>query len=225
MAETIINSFEDLHHAVMEYEKKTIAYRGIRKITYELVPKIGRLKFLDVLDESSNLEKQEKILFEFFKTRAVPFVQIQFESLWDWLSLAQHHGLPTRLLDWTLNPLVAAYFAVEKEHDGDSVIYAYEVGERLDLDLNPDPFKVKQISRITPRHITQRIIAQSGVFTIHPNPSQPMDSSSLDKYIIPHDFRRMLKFILYRYGITKTSLFPGLDGLAEHLEWLRTDKY
>ncbi len=222
MPEIIIKSFEDFHHAVMSYERRTIAYRGVRKSSYELIPKIGRVKFLE---GSISFERQEQIIFEYFKTRAIPFIQTQCENLWDWLAIAQHHGLPTRLLDWTLNPLVAAYFAVEKEHDGDSVIYAYKVKKRLDLESNSDPFKVNQIYRITPRHITQRIIAQSGLFTIHPNPSQPMDSSSLDKYIIPHDFRRRLKFILYRYGITKASLFPGLDGLAEHIEWLRTEKY
>jgi hypothetical protein len=222
MQEVPINSFEELHNAIMSYGRKTIAYRGVRNSSYELIPKIGRVNFLDT---SIIFERQEQRVLEYFKARSIPFIQTQCENLWDWLALAQHHGLPTRLLDWTLNPLVAAYFAVEKEHDGNSVIYAYKIRKYLNLELNPDPFKVDNISIFIPKHITQRITVQSGLFTIHPNPTEPMDSTDLVKYIVPHDFRRELKFILYRYGITKASLFPGLDSLAEHIEWLRTVKY
>lgn len=43
--------------------------------------------------------------------------------------------------------------------------------------------------------------------------------------LVAHEFRRDLKFICYCYGITRASMFPGLDGLTSHLEWLRTEKY
>jgi hypothetical protein len=222
MEEIRIETFAELHKEILSNGRKTIAYRGVRDVAHKLVPKIGRVKFLK---NSKGIEKQEKSLFNSFKKRALPFSDTSCTTPWDWLALAQHHGLPTRLLDWSLNPLVAAYFAVEKEHSSDSFIYAYHVGNSLDLDKNTDPFSVHEVSSVYPQHITQRIIAQSGIFTVHPFPYEPLNSDSVKKIVISSGFRRDLKFILYRYGLTRSSLFPGLDGLSEHLEWLRVEKY
>jgi hypothetical protein len=116
--ESRIKSFDQLHEAIMSYGRKIFVYRGVRDTSYELIPKIGRLTFINKID----LEREEKIIITRFKQHGLPYLTIPCNNMWDWLAVAQHHGLPTRLLDWTFNPLVAAYFAVEKEHDGDSVI-------------------------------------------------------------------------------------------------------
>ena len=85
------------------------------------------------------------------------------QNEWEWLAIARHHGLPTRLLDWTRNPLVAAYFAVEKQHDGDSVVYAYHNERMIETDRYPDPFDRKKVGKFVPTHVTRRITAQVGV--------------------------------------------------------------
>ena len=117
----------------------------------------------------------------------------------------------------SLNPLVAAYFAVAEPHAGNSAVYAYDIGRPLRLDENPDPFTLVSIARFTPPHISERITAQSGLFTVHPSPTEAFDSEKVDKYVIASSFRKQFKFILYRYGVTKQSLFPGLDGLVQSL--------
>ena len=88
-------------------------FRGERLAKYDLLPGIARPK----LRTSSNkpfTEKDEDLLLRHFKERAHRFVEQGYDDL-SLLALAQHHGLPTRLLDWYYNPLVAVYMATE--HD------------------------------------------------------------------------------------------------------------
>lgn len=221
MADRIISSFTHLHEAVESYSDLTVVFRGARSLTHTLKPTIGRYAKL----HSKNRLKEEQAILRLFREQAVPYLTFTPENDWEWLALAQHHGLPTRLLDWTRNPLVAAYFAVERQHDGDSVIYAYHDAKRINTATAGDPFSRTKVGRFISRHITRRIIAQAGLFTIHPEPQTAFTGSSIDRLIIKHQYRKALKHTLFRYGIHRGSLFPDLDGLARNIEWMRTDVY
>src|SRR5579859_3151748 len=77
-------------------------FRGCTNCDYELVPSLGRPPF--------RLEN-ERGLINTFKQNAVQFVDQRPQSQWEWLFLARHHDIPTRLLDWTESPLIGLYFA------------------------------------------------------------------------------------------------------------------
>jgi hypothetical protein len=220
MNEIRVKEFQTFHDAVQRYSTTTDVFRGVLDAKYKLLPKLGRpeMKF------RGKIRIVESEMLRLFRDHATPYLSYPNPSRWELLAIAQHHGLPTRLLDWTRNPLVAAYFAVEREFDGDSAIYVLKNMRFVDIEkLNA--FKVKEVSKFIPSHVTSRITAQSGLFTIHPNPSKPFVSRAIDKIIIENSFRRQLKKILYRYGVHRAALFPGLDGIANHIQWLKTDSH
>lgn len=80
---------------------------------YHLKPSIGRYDHL--LDKGvRELEDMEREVLGVFSNHLMAHLQHLPRSEWEALAIAQHHGLPTRFMDWTTNPLVALYFAVRK---------------------------------------------------------------------------------------------------------------
>jgi hypothetical protein len=179
MAEIIIRSFDDLHKAVSTHDHNIVIYRGLKRVDYDLIPRLGREKL-----SGTEPLKAEQTILRLFREQAYQYVSDHNLKGWDWLALAQHHGLPTRLMDWTRNPLVAAYFAVEKEHNGDSVIWVYRERHFINTDSWPDPFERREVGRFIPNHVTRRITAQMGVFTFHPVWELPFESLDLSRMII-----------------------------------------
>ncbi|HEX2997380.1 MAG TPA: FRG domain-containing protein [Anaerolineales bacterium] len=222
MKETAIKTFAELHKLIENFDARTVIYRGVKSVQLPLIPKIGRITPLESVKSRGWNEKE---ILRLFKEQALPYLDFMPDNDWDWLTLGQQYGLPTRLLDWTANPLVACYFAVTEPDEDDSVIYVYKNTSYIDVKQHRDPFKYKGVGKFIPRHLSRRITTQGGLFTIHPRPYAPFESDELQKIIIPNGIRSTLKKTLSRYGVDHFSLFPGLDSLAAHIEWLQSREY
>lgn len=106
--------------------------RGVSDQEYDLILSLFRGK------PQNDLFRLEDSLMWLFKSYAKAYLPNIPTLDIEWLVLAQHHGLPTRLLDWSLSPLVALFFAVESKYDKDGAVYIYKsIGykkeEQIDL--------------------------------------------------------------------------------------------
>jgi FRG domain len=94
----------------------TLVWRGLARSSYSNVSSLARLS-----EDYRTLERHLVRNFRKYAHREAPG-----PTTWDWLSLAQHHGLPTRLLDWTFSPLVALHFATASWADDEAILWAVD---------------------------------------------------------------------------------------------------
>src|SRR3954454_20777403 len=119
-----VHSWRELDDAIADpgfgrYEHRvhsTLVFRGLARSSYSHVSSLARL--------SGEFERLERHLIRNFRKYA--HREAPGPTQWDWLSLAQHHGLPTRLLDWTFSPLVALHFATASWGEDEALLLAVD---------------------------------------------------------------------------------------------------
>ncbi|MET7494123.1 FRG domain-containing protein [Streptomyces sp900116325] len=210
-------------------------YRGHTDVSWQLTPSLARKR---------EWIEHEVLLLKKFKQNAIPRLVTAPSSEWEWLFLAQHHGLPTRLLDWSENPLVGLYFACEsdggtdgrlwflrpndlneKSSPGSPEVLLFGQDRFLDSYLpeaarSPSPTQ-PPVAAVATRSFG-RIVAQSGTFTVCHRSFEPLENvhsgSSLDSYAIPLARKAFIREQLKALGITAMAVYPDLTHLAEYVK-------
>lgn len=217
----------------MQYNKK-LWYRGVRSQNYQLVPSICRGHW--------NVS-YETIFMSKFKSRALPYLgrigtfpgSGGNEAYWYWLFLMQHYGVPTRLLDWSEDALIALLFAIDidasdEEKKQDAAVYClnpvklnmafnfhnfYPEGYVPNVEENGiyemfgperNPFQNKKPCAVFGPMNNPRIIAQRGTFTVFP---YDLDMMPLDEMSDKSEY-------LYKIVIDKTCRYEITQQLRRY---------
>jgi hypothetical protein len=212
-------------------------FRGITDLDHALIPKVGRPDTRAVKENPSTKVKNrvpyrledERAVFQMFKQQGRSYLASPPATDLEWLAVAQHFGLPTRLLDWTESLLVATWFAVEKSgaksNKANAAIWVTRGVKSIDPFTDTDPFAVDEPQIYRPAHVSPRIAAQASVLMICPNPVTAATLNFAHRITISREVEFLLKKRLNACGMNKRLLFPELSGLADHLAWLHKQDY
>jgi hypothetical protein len=162
------------------------------------------------------------------------------------LALMQHHGAPTRMLDFTKSPFVAAFFALNNTNRSAAVFALdtptlWRAAPRHDDTLLRDAIDPRMPGNFEryflvnredviwvgePESMDRRLVAQSGTFVVPGVLDKPLQdiiaqyargAPLLRKFVLPPHVRAEAMLSLYRMNITHATLFPDLDGLARSI--------
>lgn len=184
-------------------------YRGVTATTHLLKPSIGRF--------ANYCRSLEMITMRDFRLLSRPYFSDANRSEWEWLFLAQHYGLPTRLLDWTESPFTALYFASLGDKECDFAVYAIEKGVYNIYQEEKSPYSVTNNFFLSPPHIDRRITAQSAIFSIHANPALHWDHPDLIQFVFPGTLRKLIQTELQSLGINHRNQFPDIHGVVRDI--------
>jgi hypothetical protein len=229
MIERRVNDLLEYLQVVGELPKrpKILLFRG-QSQTWDLIPRIARTE--KTYDEIIAAEGE---MLADFKHRAFPYLDYQPEWEHEWMAIAQHHGLPTRLLDWTENPLAALWFAVRDTgiKDKDGIVWTLAVEPESVLRVEEiskfNPYDPPSTRVFRPRHINRRIVAQSAWFTVHKWVRAKGRFSALNridtykrniiKILVAQSRFSELRGSLARCSVHEAALFPDLVGLSNQI--------
>ena len=226
--------FADSWNEELGLHRSNYAFRGRPLAGEQLTTSLARL--------GGNTEAIERPLLRHFRKYAARDA-VPVDSTWNWLALAQHHGLPTRLLDWTYSPYVALHFATARP-EGDGAVWmvdyvrAHErapkkLREQLERE-SANVFTTEMIGAVAkdfddladlgefvvfvePPSFDERIVNQYALFSLSSQPDLALDRDLLHKIVIPAELKWEVRDKLDQANITERVLFPGLDGLSRWL--------
>ncbi|WP_165777197.1 FRG domain-containing protein [Bifidobacterium primatium] len=233
MSDKEIHSLSDLSKLRPEIESGSW-FRGQRNWGWSLAP--------GILRPGVGVGK-EKTMLKAFRRNACFSLDQRPEGDLEWMILAQHYGLPTRLLDWTLNPLQALFFAVaDKNHDTEDAALFVLDPEGLNRqvlgtgsypvflsegDKNYKSYDSKIRDRETSHPLAviaektfSRIKAQDGAFTYYGSDNYDIDKldSSCRKILIKAGAKDLIRQELTFFGVNEASTYPDLDHLASQIK-------
>jgi FRG domain len=223
------------------------AFRGHGSAELPLLSSLSRRLMLYCPDASQWREREARAM-RIFRRKAHIYLgeEVALGDDLRCMAIMQHHGAPTRLLDFTKSPFVAAFFAVEGAI-GDASIYALNTPAlwRATPDFDPaltrdviDPRKPEKFARYfapndrpllwcgEPAEMDRRLVAQSGIFVVPGKIDLTLEQTLqyyrgpqplMKKIVLPHALRERVMRTLYRMNITHATLFPDLDGLARSI--------
>jgi hypothetical protein len=223
-----IDSWRSFIDVVLSPRYANWAFRGHGDARWALESTLARRFKIAGIDQRAWITQESRIL-RIFKRKAHLFLDHipDDRDSFRWLALMQHHGAPTRLLDFTWSPYVAAFFALENAI-GESAIWAVSppaLSEPLSLTIKGKRRKVDPerlgpwyegnyeryflgnkysfINYGEPHIMNQRLIAQSGTFVIPSTLLAPVDEI-LNSY--PEPKRVLVKFILATSKLRETAM-------------------